>query len=118
MQKELGPKQARWQEFLANFKSEWLYWPRRHTVVINALNQKELTEYVIALSHVISYFNENIKQATKIDSTYEKMKQQVKEGATKKYWVEDDLLVAKRGRLYVPRSCLHKELLRETYDVE
>ena len=67
---------------------------------------------------MISYFNEKIKQIAKLDSTYEKMKQQVKEGTTKKYWVEDDLLVAKRGRLYVPRSCLHKELLRETYDVK
>ena len=82
------------------------------------MNQKELAKYVIALSNAISYFNENIKQATKIDSTYEKMKQQVKEGATKKYWLEIDLLMVKRGRLYVPRSCLHKELLRDTYDVK
>ena len=82
------------------------------------MNQKELAKYVIALSNVISYFNEKIKQATKLDSTYEKMKQQVKEGATKKYWLEIDLLMVKRGRLYVPRSCLHKELLRDTYDVK
>ena len=118
MQKELSPKQSRWQEFLADFKFKWLYWPRRHTVVVDALNQKKLTEYVIPLSHVISYFNEKIKQAAKLDSTYEKMNQQVKEGAIKKYWLEDDLLVAKRGRLYVPRSCLHKELLRVAYDVK
>ncbi|RVW59486.1 hypothetical protein CK203_104131 [Vitis vinifera] len=91
---------------------------RRHNVVVDALNQKELAKYVIALSNVISYFNEKIKQATKLDSTYEKMKQQVKEGATKKYWLEIDLLMVKRGRLYVPRSCLHKELLRDTYDVK
>ncbi|RVW20996.1 hypothetical protein CK203_114473 [Vitis vinifera] len=38
-----------------------------------------------------------IKQAAKLDFTYEKMKQEVKEGATKKYWLEDDLLMAKRG---------------------
>ena len=117
MQKELGPKQARWQEFLVDFKFEWLYWLRRHNVVVDALNQKELAKYVIALSNVISYFNEKIKQASKLDSTYEKIKQ-VKEGATKKYWLENDLLMVKRGRLYVPRSCLHKELLRETYDVK
>ena len=67
---------------------------------------------------MISYFNEKIKQAAKLDSTYEKMNQQVKEGATKKYWLEDDLLVAKRGRLYVLGSFLHKELLRKTYDVK
>ena len=67
---------------------------------------------------MISYFNEKIKQAAKLDSTYENMKQQFKEGATKNFWLEDDLLVAKRGRPYVPRSCLHKELLRETYDVK
>ena len=118
MQKELSPKQARWQEFLGDFKFEWLYWRKRHNVVVNALNQKELTEYVITQSHMISYFNEKIKQAAKLDSTYENMKQQFKEGATKNFWLEDDLLVAKRGRLCVPRSCLHKELLRETYDVE
>ncbi|KAL6339459.1 hypothetical protein AAG906_032994 [Vitis piasezkii] len=33
-----------------------------------------------------------IKYATKLDLTYEKIRQQVRDGSTRKYWLEDDLL--------------------------
>ena len=62
-QKKLSPKQARWQEFLADFQFEWLHRPRRHNIVADALSRKEVITYITALLEVISDFNEKIKQA-------------------------------------------------------
>ena len=67
-------------------------------------------------SHVISNFNDRIKYATKLDPTYEKIRQHVRDGSTRKYWLEDDLLVDKGGRLCIPGNNLGKKLLKETYD--
>ncbi|RVW14418.1 hypothetical protein CK203_090505 [Vitis vinifera] len=56
-----------------------------------------------------------IKQAAKLDSTYEKLKQPVKKGTTRKYWLEDDLLVVKGGKLSVPgtpHACPGEEATR------
>ena len=35
-----------------------------------------------------------------------------------KYWIEDELLVSKGGRLYVPAGNIRKELLRETHETK
>ena len=51
--------------------------------------------YITTLSEVISNFNEKIKQAAEQDAAYGKLKQQVKEGVIRRYWLEGDLLVAK-----------------------
>ena len=83
----------------------------RHNVVANALSRKEVIAYVTTLSKVIYDFDERIKQATKLDACYDRLRQHVKDGATKKYWLEDNLLVAKERKLYVPRGGLRKELL-------
>ncbi|KAL6350633.1 hypothetical protein AAG906_025563 [Vitis piasezkii] len=69
-QKKLSPRQARWQEFLADFKFEWLHRPRRHNTVVDALSRKEVIAYITTLSEVISDFNEKIKQAAEQDATY------------------------------------------------
>lgn len=53
---------------------------RSHNIVIDALSQKEVIEYVTTLSQMISNFNEKIKYATKLDFVYEKMRQKVKDG--------------------------------------
>ena len=74
--------------------------------------------YITALLEVIFDFNEKIKQAAEQDAAYGKLKQQVKEGVIRRYWLEGDLLVAKRGRWYVPAGGLRKELLRETHDAK
>ena len=52
-----------------------------------------------------------------VKKTYQKLQQQVKEGFLRRYWLDNDLLYAKGGRLYVP-SCggLRRELLRERHD--
>ncbi|RVW75511.1 Transposon Tf2-2 polyprotein [Vitis vinifera] len=117
-QKKLSPRQARWQEFLADFNFEWLHRPGRHNTVADVLSRKELITYITALSEVISDFNEKIKHAAEQDAAYGRLRQQVKEGVIRRYWLEGDLLVAKGGRWYVPTGGLRKELLRETHDVK
>ena len=72
----------------------------------------------MTLSEVISDFNERIKQATGLDARYDKLRQQVRNGETIKYWLEGDLLVFKGGRLYVLMGGLRKELLKETHDAK
>ena len=117
-QKKLSAKQARWQEFLADFNFDWLHRPGKHNVVADTLSRKEGTAYIVALSKVVSYFNERIKRIVGLDASYEKLRQEVRDGLNIKYWIEDELLVAKGGRLYVPMGNLRKELLRETHDTK
>ena len=105
-QKKLSPRQARWQELLADFKFEWLHRPGRHNPVADALSRKEVIAYITAFSEVISDFNEKIKLAVEQDAAYGKLKQQVKEGVIRRYWLEGDLFVAKGGRWYVPAGGL------------
>ena len=62
-QKKLSPRQARWQEFLADFKFKWLHRPGRHNTVADALSRKEVIAYITTLSEIISDFNEKIKLA-------------------------------------------------------
>ena len=90
----------------------------RHNIVADALSQKEVVAYIMTLSEVISYFNERIKKAVRLDAGYEKLRQQVRNGETRKYWLEYDLLVFKGGRLYVPMGGLRRELLKETHDAK
>ncbi|RVW98465.1 Transposon Tf2-8 polyprotein [Vitis vinifera] len=78
----------------------------------------EVITYITALSEVISDFNERIKHAAEQDAAYGRLRQQVKEGVIRRYWLEGDLLVAKGGRWYVPAGGLRKELLRETHDAK
>ena len=61
----------------------------------DALCRKEVIAYITALSEVIADFNEKIKLAAEQDAVYGRLKQQVKEGVVRRYWLEGDLLVAK-----------------------
>ena len=58
-----------------------------------------MVAYIMTLSEVISDFNERIKKAAGLDAGYEKLRQQVRNGETRKYWLESDLLMFKGGRL-------------------
>ena len=114
-QKKLSPRQAQWQEFLADFKFERLHRPGRHNTVDDALSRKKVIAYIMALSKVISDFNEKIKLAAEQEA-YGRLMQQVKEGVIRRYWLEGDLLVAKGERWYVLAGGLMRDLLRETHD--
>ena len=42
--------------------------------------------------------------------------QDVSAGLVCRYWLEDGLLYAKSGKLFVPSGKIHRELLKETHD--
>lgn len=116
-QKKLTPKQARWQEFLAEFDFNWLHRPGSQNQVADALSRKEVKTFVASLTTVQSDFLDRVKNQALADKTYEQLRQRVKEGLVRKYFIEGDLLYARGSRLYVPAGGgLRRELLRETHD--
>ncbi|KAK0598331.1 hypothetical protein LWI29_033736 [Acer saccharum] len=117
-QKKLTPKQARWQEFLAEFDFEWVHRPGRQNQVADALSRIEVVQaYVSALAELQANFLDRLRQQAAVDSSYIKLKQEVLDGLVRRYWVEDGLLYAKGSRLYVPSGGgLKQELLKETHD--
>ena len=116
-QKKLTPKQARWQEFLAEFDFSWVHRPGSQNNVADALSRKEVKTFVASLSTVQSDFLERSRQQAEADKNYGLLRQKVRDGQVRKYWLEDSLLYARGNRLYVPAGgALRRELLRETHD--
>ena len=75
-----------------------------------------MQEYVVALTRVESNFVKRIKESSKLDATYQKLVQDVTAGLVHRYWLEDGLLYAKGGKLFVPSRNIRRELLKETHD--
>ena len=117
-QKKLTAKQARWQEFLVDFDFVWVHKPGQHNQVADALSRKEVVSYVGSLSLVMADFKERVRHEVAQDSMYQKLVEQVKDGTTRQYWLENELLYFTRGKLYVPSSKLRCELLKETHDTK
>ena len=69
-QKKLTAKQARWQEFLADFDFVWMHKQGRYNQVADALSRKEVASYVGLLSRVVADFTERVRQEAPQDSTY------------------------------------------------
>ncbi|KAM2435170.1 hypothetical protein PS1_025158 [Malus domestica] len=83
---------ARWQEFLAEFDYKLEYKQGKENVVADALS----------LSHDVQAKN---------------IVEFVKEGKTRRFWLEDGLLYTKGKRIYVPKwGSLRKEILKECHD--
>lgn len=79
-QKKLTPKQARWQEILAEFDFVWMHKPGRQNQVADALSRRDVQAYVAALSAVQSTFLDRVREQAMLDTTYSKLKQEVSEG--------------------------------------
>ncbi|KAG6480490.1 hypothetical protein ZIOFF_063990 [Zingiber officinale] len=108
---------ARWQEFLAEYDFAWEHKPGKHNQVADALSRKEVFATFYSISRVESDMMERIKAVAASDTAYGKLVQQVRDGVIRRYWIEDDLLVYKGGRVFVPAAGgLRKELLKETHD--
>jgi hypothetical protein len=71
---------------------------------------------VVALSRIESNFLDKIKEMSKLDTTYLKLAEQVKEGIVRWYWLEDGLLYTNGHRLYIPIGGLQRDLLKESHD--
>ncbi|GJW00102.1 putative nucleotidyltransferase, ribonuclease H [Tanacetum coccineum] len=87
-QKKLSPKQARWQDFLAEFDYQLEYKPRKANM--EGLEHDPLAKKIIALA---------------------------KDGRTRRFWLKGDMLFTKGDQLYVPKwGDLRRAILKECHD--
>ena len=113
--KKLSPKQARWQDFLAEFNYVLEYKSGRINLVADALSRK--AEFVTMLSHPQSSLLDPIKEGLAHDPTTKNMKEYAKEDKPQRFWLEGDLLYTKGRRLNVTLfGNLRKELFKQCHD--
>ncbi|CAM8878010.1 unnamed protein product [Rhodiola kirilowii] len=113
-QKKLSPKQARWQDFLAEFDYIMEYKHGRTNVVADALSRKA---ELASISQVTSPLLEKIKEGLGADDQAQTILALINEGKTRRFWQEDGLIYTKGRRIFVPRwSNLRRELIKECHD--
>ncbi|KAK8994845.1 hypothetical protein V6N11_045914 [Hibiscus sabdariffa] len=88
-QKKLSPKQARWQEYIAEFDFSMEHKPGRANTVADALSRKPT---LAAISHLKGDLLESIKEGLSQDPTAKSLMDYVKEGKSRQFWIEGDLL--------------------------
>ncbi|KAE8654205.1 hypothetical protein F3Y22_tig00117056pilonHSYRG01112 [Hibiscus syriacus] len=115
-QKKLSPKQARWQDFLAEFDYTLEYKPGKANVVADALSRKaEFTVISLAKGTVL----ERIKEGLEQDPIARELVKLASDGKTQRFWVEDGLLYTKGRRIYVPKwDNLRRDLVKECHDTK
>lgn len=115
-QKNLSAKQARWQEFLAEFDYDLLYKPGKANVVADALSRKsDLAS--ISSSQPKTDLIERIKEGLKHDSISTHLMKIAKEGKTRKFWVDEEVLYTTSNRVFVPKwENIRREILKECHD--
>ncbi|KAE8734320.1 hypothetical protein F3Y22_tig00000773pilonHSYRG00160 [Hibiscus syriacus] len=113
-QKKLSPKQARWQEFLAEFDLSFEHKSGKVNFVADALSRRYNMELV---SMPTGQMRERIKGGLSHDPMATSLIELATEGKTRKFWLEGGLLYARGHRLYVPQfEGLRKELMKECHD--
>jgi hypothetical protein len=68
-----------------------------HNQVADALSRHEVIATILAIVQVESDMLCRLRQAAGEDTTYKKLVELVREGTIRRYWLEQDLLYAKRG---------------------
>ncbi|XP_054818995.1 uncharacterized protein LOC129318287 [Prosopis cineraria] len=113
-QKKLTPKQARWQDFLAEFDYVLEYKTGAANVVADALSKKA---ELATLTQVSGDLVEKVKEGMAQDPIALQLMELAKEGKTKRFWVDDDILYTLGRHMYVPKwANLRKELIKECHD--
>ncbi|KAH9723181.1 Endonuclease [Citrus sinensis] len=109
-------RQARWQDFLAEFDYRLEYKPGKANVVTDALTRKaELT--TLSMSQPKSDLVSRIKEGLQQDPLAKDLLEKVLEGKTRRFWQEEGILLTKGDRLFVPRwGNLRKEVIKECHD--
>ncbi|KAE8706830.1 cytochrome P450 78A7-like [Hibiscus syriacus] len=110
-QKKLSPKQARWQEFLAEFDFSLEYKQGKVNCVADGLSRR------YAIETVEDTLLERIKEGLPHDLVAERIIEGAKEGRTQEFWLEGELVYHRGHRLFVPQyGKLRKELMKECHD--
>ena len=100
-QKNLSPKQARWQDFLAEFDYTLEYKPGIANHVADALSRK--AELASMTSQPQEEMMDLIREGLQHDPIAKSLITLAHEGKTRRFWEEDGLLFNKGKRLYVPK---------------
>ncbi|KAK8716654.1 hypothetical protein V6N13_043959 [Hibiscus sabdariffa] len=100
-QPKLSPKQACWQEFLAEFDFSMEYKPGKVNSVADALSRRYDLEF---LSLPKGLLLERIKDGLSHDPKAKMLIDLANEGETLKFWFEEGLLYGRGQRLYVPQD--------------
>ncbi|CAL8989416.1 unnamed protein product [Prunus brigantina] len=113
-QQKLSPKQARWQDFLAEFDYQLEYKQGKTNVVADALSRKAV---LAAVAQPQSSLMQRIREGLLHDPQAKSLLELVKDGKTRRFWLDDGVLYATGKRVYVPRwDNLRRELLKECHD--
>ena len=88
------PKQARWQEFLAEYDFMWEHKPGKHNQVADALSRKEVFVAVYSISKLETDFYDRIRLCTANDSLY------VKSDGSSARWHNETVLDRGRSALF------------------
>ncbi|KAA0063945.1 reverse transcriptase [Cucumis melo var. makuwa] len=121
-QPKLTSKQARWQEFLAEFDFKFEHKKGSSNQAADALSRKQEHAAICLLAHlrgseIGGSVRDTLREFLQKDHATQNVLNLVKAGKTRQFWVEEDLLVTKGNRLYVPRAGdLRKKLLYECHD--
>ncbi|OMO92033.1 hypothetical protein CCACVL1_06931 [Corchorus capsularis] len=94
-QKKLTPKQARWQNFLAEFDFEFQYKLSKANMVADALSRKAA---LAAISHLEMDLTARIKEGLQYDPITQAIVEHAKEGKTRRFWLENDFIYTRGNR--------------------
>ncbi|KAK0606869.1 hypothetical protein LWI29_005470 [Acer saccharum] len=115
-QKKLSPKQARWQDFLAEFDYRLEYKPGKANVVADALSRKAELATMNA-SQPQSTLISRIKEGLLQDPLAKSLMKLANEGKTRRFWLDEGVLLTTGNRMYVPKwGNLRKEIIKECHD--
>ncbi|GKV33019.1 hypothetical protein SLEP1_g41575 [Rubroshorea leprosula] len=113
-QKKLTPKQARWQDFLAEFDYVMEYKPGRANVVADALSRKAT---FASISRPEGNILNRVKEGLAHDPFAKSLMEMAREGKTRRFWCNDGALYTVGNRLYIPKwENLRRELMKECHD--
>ena len=116
-QKKLSPKQARWQDFLAEFDYTLKYNLGSAYHVADALSRK--AELASMTSQPQEDIMELLRKGLQHYPVAKSLIALAHEGKTKWFWVEDGLLYTKGRRLYVPKwGNIRRNLIKECHDTK
>ncbi|CAL1372707.1 unnamed protein product [Linum trigynum] len=113
-QKKLTPKQARWQDFLAEFDFVMEYNPGKANSVADALSRKSAAA---SISQPTFPLKERIVEGLGHDPFAKTVAEYIEQGKTRRFWMKDGLIMTKGERMFVPRwANLRKEIMKECHD--